>query len=133
MNMNTSPERVNLYAAWIGILLGFVSGTVQGLFFHDPNWLGGYDSWTRRMLRLGHISFFGLAFIALAFVFSVFYLKLTGKNVVRSSWLFLLGQITMPIVCYLSAFHDELRYLFAIPVLSLIGGAVVFIYASLRA
>lgn len=130
--MASPPERANLYAAWFGILIGFITGTVQGLFFHDPNWLGGYDSWTRRMLRLGHISFFGLAFISLAFVLSVFYLKLEGKRVFVSSRLFLVGQISMPLVCYLSAYRDDFRYLFFVPVLSLIAGAVVFTVAAVR-
>jgi len=85
------------------------------------------------MLRLGHISLFGLAFIGLAFVLSVSYLKLEGKKVVISSWLFLIGQISMPLVCYLSAYRDDFRYLFFVPVLSLICGAVVFLDAGLRA
>jgi hypothetical protein len=53
-------EILNFYAAWIGILLGFIAGAVLGLFFHDENWMGGYSSWRRRMSRLGHISFFAL-------------------------------------------------------------------------
>ena len=28
---------LNFYAAWIGILLGFVAGAVLGLFFHREN------------------------------------------------------------------------------------------------
>lgn len=85
------------------------------------------------MLRLGHISFFGLAFVALAFLFSVSYLKLEGKKVVISSRLLLVGQISMPLVCYLSAYRDDFRYLFFIPVLSLVAGAVVFLDAGIRA
>ena len=54
---------LNLWAAWIGIALGLASGTIQGLFFAREDWLGGYGSWPRRMLRLGHISFFGIAFL----------------------------------------------------------------------
>ena len=131
--MRTAPERINLYAAWIGILLGFATGIVEGLYFHDADWLGGYASWTRRMLRLGHISLFGLALISLAFVLSVSYLKLEGKRIVISSRLFLIGQISMPLVCYLSAYQDDFRYLFIIPVLSLVCGAVVFLDAGLHA
>ena len=42
---------INLWAAWIGILLGLASGTLQGLCFHRDNWLGGYGSWPRRLMR----------------------------------------------------------------------------------
>ena len=57
---------LNFYAAWIGILLGFVAGVVLGFFFHREDWLGGYHSWRRRMVRLGHISFFGILLYAAA-------------------------------------------------------------------
>ena len=61
----------NLWSAWVGILLGMVAGALQGLQFDRPDWLGGYGSWARRLTRLGHISFFGLAFVNLAFVYTV--------------------------------------------------------------
>src|SRR5258705_2480794 len=69
--LGSDVARFNLQAAWIGVLLGFISGAVQGLFFHQQQWLGGYGSWTRRMMRLGHISFFGIAFINLLFAFTL--------------------------------------------------------------
>ena len=31
---------LNIYAGWIGFLLGCVFGAIQGLFFHKPDWLG---------------------------------------------------------------------------------------------
>lgn len=88
----------NLYAAWTGVLLGFVTGTISGFFFFREDWLGGYASWPRRMIRLGHISFFGLAFINFAFVFTVAFLDLPSVSSL-ASWLFILGAATMPLVC----------------------------------
>ncbi len=61
---------VNLYAGWIAILVGLVAGASIGLFFHREEWLGGYDSWRRRMLRLAHISLVGTGLLNLAFAFS---------------------------------------------------------------
>ena len=63
--------QINLALAWVGILLGFGSGFLLGLNFQKENWLGGYNSWKRRLYRLGHISFFGLALMNLAFYFTV--------------------------------------------------------------
>jgi hypothetical protein len=114
----------NLYAAWSGILLGFVTGTLQGLFFHQEEWLGGYSSWPRRMTRLGHISFFGLAFINLAFVLTVKYLEI-GTGLFWPSLLLIVGAGTMPAVCYLAAWKKPMRNLFFVPVLALIGAAVL--------
>ena len=122
-------EKANLLAAWLGILLGFVAGAAQGLFFHDDNWLGGYASWRRRMLRLGHISFFGLALINLAYAVS-FRLLDRPSTGPWPSRLFIVGAIAMPLVCYLSAYRKPFRHLFPIPVIALLVGAVWFIFAG---
>lgn len=114
----------NLHAAWVGILLGCVAGAAQGLFFRRDDWLGGYGSWQRRMMRLGHISFFGLAFVNLAFALTVRTLDIDG-SVIWASRLFILGAITMPLLCYVSSFKDAARHLFFIPVLSVIIGTVI--------
>jgi hypothetical protein len=116
----------NLLAAWLGILAGFLTGTVQGMFFHRETWLGGYGSWPRRMTRLGHISFFGLAFINLAFVLTADRLRI-ATGLFWPSLLLIVGAITMPAVCYLSAWKMPARRLFFIPVLSLIGAALLLV------
>jgi hypothetical protein len=122
---------VNLHAAWLGILLGSVAGAIQGLFFHREDWLGGYTSWQRRMLRLAHVSFFGLAFVNLAFALSVRTLHI-DSGVVWSSRLFLVGAVTMPLLCYLSSVVRGFRHLFFVPVLSVIVGSGLFVEVLLR-
>lgn len=122
---------VNLHAAWIGILLGFVAGALPGLFFHQADWLGGYASWPRRMVRLAHISFFGLGFINLAFALSAAPLGLSGADLVWPSRLLLLGAASMPAVCYLAAFRQSFRHLFCIPVSSLILAVGLILYRGL--
>ena len=109
------------------MLFGCLAGAVQGLFFRNENWLGGYGSWTRRMLRLGHISFFGIAFINIAFALSVFALGVE-KEIYIPSKMFLIGAVGMPLVCYLSAIKDTFRHLFFIPTLSVIVGIVTFLW-----
>lgn len=123
---------INFYAAWVSIFLGLLSGTVQGLFFHKEEWLGGYGSWRRRMLRLGHISFFGLAFLDLAFLDSINYLKLSPQDFTWSSRLILIGMVSMPSVCYLSALKTEFRHLFFIPVVSLLFAVGIFLFEALN-
>lgn len=116
---------INLYAAWIGISLGVVAGLIAGLFFHREDFLGGYGSWPRRLMRLGHVSLFGLALLNLAF-FGTARLLPVATDLSAISWLFLIGAITMPLVCYTSAFVRPARHLFFIPVLSVAIGAVLF-------
>jgi hypothetical protein len=62
---------VSCAAAWVGICLGCAAGAVQGLFFHRETWLSEYDSWPKRMLRLGHISLVALGLINLGFSLTV--------------------------------------------------------------
>jgi hypothetical protein len=111
----------NLYAAWMGMFLGCVAGAVQGLCFYKEDWLGGYSSWPRRMVRLGHISFFGIGFINLVFSLTVYTHELSD-GVLLASRLLILGAITMPLVCYLSAAKKFFRHLFFIPAISVIAG-----------
>ena len=118
---------INLYAAWLGIFAGCIAGAVQGLFFHKDDWLGGYGSWRRRLTRLGHISFFGIGFINFAFAVSLRMLDLEGE-LVLSSRLLIVALITMPLLCYLSAFRKPFRNLFFIPAGSVIIGIGLFLW-----
>ena len=120
-----SAMMVNIYAAWIGFLLGCVAGAVPGLFFHNVEWLGGYTSWRRRMIRLAHIAFFGIGFINLSFALTARSLGLdTGLEGI--SILLIAGAITMPAVCYMSAWNPACRHLFFIPAVSITLGIAMF-------
>ena len=114
---------LHLVIAWVAILVGLLSGTVIGLFFHREEWLGGYHSWRRRMVRLGHVAFLGTGLLNLAFAMTVGALGL-GRALRLPSALFILSAVSMPAVCFLAAWRRPLRHLFFIPVLSLTGGAV---------
>ena len=100
---------LNLYTAWIAFLLGCISDAIPGIFFHNTNWLGGYSSWKRRMIRLAHISFFGIGALNLAFALTVYILEIKS-GLVSISYLLIIGAITMPIICYLSAWNMFFRH-----------------------
>lgn len=125
-------ERLNFTAAWAGIVLGFIAGAVPGLFFYQADWLGGYSSWTRRMIRLAHIAFFGIGFINLAFAATVSAAHLSGPTVRLASILFLCGAALMPTICYLSAWKMGFRQLFFLPVLCLLTAACLVLYGVIR-
>lgn len=119
---------MNLSACWLGIVLGIVSGMLLGLGFLNDGFLGGYDSPRRRLLRLGHISFFGLAFLNLVFWLSVRLGGLDAAALAPASAAFLVGAATMPSVCIATAFWRPARHAFAVPVLSLLyGSSAVFL------
>ena len=116
--------QINLLAAWVGILLGFLSGLALGLGFHREDWLGGYGSFTRRLYRLGHISFFGLGTVNFFFYFTARALP-AGTMLSLASAAFIAGAITMPICCLIMAHFPKAHSLFAVPVVSLVSGGVL--------
>ncbi len=122
---------LNIYAAWIAILAGVLAGLVAGLFFHKDDFLNGYSSWSRRLTRLGHVSFFGLGLLNLGMALTARSFGI-AETLTASSWLMLVGLVTMPIVCYVSAFWKPFRNLFFVPVLSVGSGVTIFLWRLLH-
>src|SRR5690348_13972980 len=116
--------KANLILGWIWILLGFVSGALIGLKFHNPDWLGGYASHKRRLYRLGHISFFGLGAVNFLFALTAPFCAPT-LALHSASFCFFGGALAMPLVCVLFAHNRKLHLLFSIPVTALLCGAVL--------
>jgi hypothetical protein len=124
--MNTAS--LHVFVGWISVLLGVMAGAGIGLFFHNDSWAGGYDSFRRRMLRLGHISFFGIGFLNLFFGFTLDVVTLPEPYIRISSSGFLIAIVAMPACCFLSAWKKSMRQLFPIPVLAVLAGIVPIIF-----
>lgn len=121
---------INIHVAWAGFFLGCLAGAVPGLFFHNNDWLGGYGSWKRRMIRLAHISFFGIGLLNLSLALSAGALGVeTGIG--APSVLLIVGAFAMPLVCYLSAWKTAFRQLFFIPAVSVTLGIGLFMWRIL--
>ena len=115
---------INITAAWIGFALGCVSGAIPGLFFHKQDWLGGYTSWPRRLIRLAHISFFGIGLLNLGMGLTG---QMLGVESSAASVLMIVGAVAMPTVCYASAFKPLFRHLFFIPAGSVLISILLFL------
>ena len=110
----TFPHDLNVIAAWLGVLAGVLTGVASGLFFYKEAWLGGYGSWPRRMMRLGHISFFGIAALNLGFALT---LRRFGWQAPAGACIALAATIVlMPAVCFGAAWRPPVRQLFFLPV-----------------
>lgn len=122
--------QANLIGGWLWMLAGVVSGAAAGLFFHDEGWLGGYGSHRRRLVRLGHISFFGLGFVNLFFAATAAQLHLRAGWEAVASWGLLVGAVTMPLCCFLTAWRKPMRHLFPIPVLAVAAGLTAILWGG---
>lgn len=107
---------LHLSAGWLAFVAGAASGAALGLFFQREDWLGGYGSWTRRLLRLGHIACFGMGLLNIAFALSVAARPLAEPFASAASYAWIVALVTMPLCCALAAWRKFLRHLFPIPV-----------------
>ena len=110
---------MNLAIGWLWIHLGIVSGALLGLGFLNPEFLGGYGSTRRRLLRLGHISFFGMGILNLMLAASPLLAvdSTTSLMLQRTASLgLLIAALTMPLACALVAWRRACYPVFVIPV-----------------
>ncbi len=119
--MNPFSLTLNWQVGWILVLGSFLSGALMGLFFHRDGFMGGYNSFPRRMVRLGHIALAALGMLNL----------IVGLSGQTSPWL-VAGGAMMPVVCFLTAWRKPCRHLFFAPVLCLVVGVIVLVMVGGR-
>src|SRR2546421_12410970 len=66
----TLMQLLNWYVGWSLLLCAFVTGAALGLFFHRQDFLGGYTSFRRRIVRLGHIALAALGMLNVLFSYA---------------------------------------------------------------
>ncbi|WP_197231895.1 hypothetical protein [Novipirellula artificiosorum] len=109
---------LNWYFGWGLVVSAFVTGALIGIFFHQEEFLGGYASFRRRLLRLGHIAQAALGMMNV--LYSVSTNRAEWFDTQMASWAFVVGGVSMPMVCFLSAWKKSFRHLFFIPVIALL-------------
>ncbi|MGZ8255841.1 MAG: hypothetical protein ACXWVT_13390 [Burkholderiaceae bacterium] len=121
--MVTPFHPLNWQAGWLLILASFATGAAIGLFFHRDDFLGGYQSFPRRLLRLGHIALAALGAINILFSLSPWPVATTWLSS-AASFCFIVGGVAMPSICFLTAWRRPFRHLFAVPVVALVLAAL---------
>ena len=114
----------NWYAGWGLVLVAFVTGAGVGLFFHREEFWGGYASFRRRIVRLGHIACAALGLMNVVYALSP-WPAVGGWNAAWASGLWITGAVAMPVVCFLSGWKMGFRQLFFVPVGTLMGAVVL--------
>src|ERR671920_2018040 len=122
--MNTPSHVLNWQYGWWLVLAAFATGAIIGLRFHREDFLGGYNSFRRRLVRLGHIALAALGLMNVLFGVSSWPPPGTWMSD-AASFCFVLGGVAMPAICFLTAWRQGFRHIFAVPVTALVL-AVVF-------
>lgn len=117
---------------WCWVFVGFLAGGWLGLSFNKADWLGGYSSFPRRLVRLGHISFIGLGVLNILFSLSAARCRLEPMQMQVASIALIVGAIGMPIACGLTAWKASLKPIFYIPVASLLIAVGLISYGMVR-
>ena len=122
--MNAPFHVLNWQYGWWLVLAGFATGAIIGLSFHRDDFLGGYNSFRRRLVRLGHIALAALGIMNVVYSLSPWPAPGSWMGT-AASLCFVAGGITMPAACFLTAWRKGFRHVFVVPVTSLVL-AVVF-------
>lgn len=119
---------------WIGA--GVASGAALGMFFRREGFLGGYDAWRRRLVRLGHIAFFGTGMLCVLMAGTLerrggtLHSGDLGSCAAWAANCMVVGALLMPVCCGLAAWRKGLVPVFVVPVV-LMGVAVTQVYLAL--
>lgn len=111
---------LNRSIALTSLALGALSGMLMGLWSFGgllpaPDAVGDYGDLPRRLLRLGHIAFFGLAFLNLVLARQIPFLPLGLKAKRGALGCMNFGNAALPAALIAAAFWEPLKYLTAPP------------------
>jgi hypothetical protein len=123
----TTVHPLNWYAGWTLILAAFITGAGIGLFFHREDFWGGYASFRRRLVRLGHIALAALGGLNVLFSVAT---PAAPTSIHVASLLLLIGAVSMGPICFLTGWRQSFRHLFLIPVSSLIAAVVLVLFGG---
>lgn len=117
---------------WISVLAGLVMGLYMGMKFQREDWLGGYNAFPRRMVRLAHVALVALGMLNILFAQSAAHQRLSPALAQAASIAFMAAALTMPACCLWIAVRRRHFEFFAAPIGCLATGLILTIGGLLR-
>lgn len=114
----------NFYAGWAMVLAAFLTGAAIGLFFHREDFWGGYASFRRRIVRLGHIALAAMGIMNVVYALCPW----PAPGTWSAAWagpLWIIGGVTMAGVCFLCGWRQGFRVWFFVPVTALVAAVTL--------
>lgn len=126
---------LNLAVGWCSLAVGAITGLVLGIWSFGgpipvPEWIGEYDTLPRRLLRLGHIAFFGLGVLNIMLARHLG--RRRGFEVPRGLALNAMnfGNVFLPLTLIAAAAYEPAKYLMSIPALAITGALLAGAYVA---
>ncbi len=114
-----TPILANLAIGWSSLAVGALTGLILGLWSFGgplpvPEWLGDYGSLPRRLMRLGHIAFFGLGILNILMARQIAAARRSDySRAALASMNF--GNLLLPPTLMAAALYEPLKYLMSLP------------------
>ncbi|MDO8577662.1 MAG: hypothetical protein Q7R50_00580 [Dehalococcoidales bacterium] len=121
------PGQINVIFGWAWMCVGLILGLILGLRAERDQWLGGYDSLTRRYLRLGHIAFIALSIINILYGKELGSTDIPPYVITAGSPLLIFGAAGVPVTCVIAAFFRKAKYFLPLPAISLLVGIGILV------
>ena len=122
--------RLSILVAWTSILVGALTGLLLGIWSFGgpvpvPGWIGDYSDLPRRLLRLGHIAFFGLGIlnIMLSRHLRQSLLGTKPRHIALKAMNF--GNIFLPLSLFVAAVWEPAKYLMSVPAIAVTGAFLI--------
>ena len=111
----------NRMVGWLSLAVGAATGLTLGLWSFDgpvavPLWVGEYGDTSRRMVRLGHIAFFGLGILNILLARELPRLSDRAGRIASPAMNF--GNIFLPLTLFAGAAYPPLKYAMPFPALA---------------
>lgn len=127
---------LNLAVGWSSLAIGALTGLVIGIWSFGgpvpvPEWIGAYDSLPRRLLRLGHIAFFGLG------ILNIMLARHLGRprdiRYPRSPALSAMnfGNVFLPTTLIAASIFEPAKYLMSVPAIAVSFALAVGAYVAI--
>ncbi len=126
---------VNRAVGWTSLVLGAATGLVIGLWSFDgpaavPAWIGDYGATPRRLLRLGHIAFFGLGVINVLMARELPPLAVAGAVRRTAFHAMNFGNLVLPVTLVGAALQPALKWALPIPALAVFAALCLMAFAT---
>jgi len=113
---------LNRTVGWSSLVAGAASGILLGLWSFDgpvevPRWLGEYPDTSRRLVRLGHIAFFGVGILNILLSHELARTSLGAVARRIASVSLNLGNVFLPLVLIAAGAVRPVKYLLPVPAL----------------